>query len=114
MKNNTAWQEAWQTLKEKYNHAHEISERIVKMRNDHARRVCKEAGLDPTLLGIHPHNAMCSFHSGQPWPGVNYSKVRLCQRILDTEFQSSRIVDRYYNRLWNELMVPLGCVKADV
>jgi len=38
--------------------------------------LCREAGLDPTLLGIHPHNAMVSFDQGRPWSGVNYKKVR--------------------------------------
>lgn len=72
---------------------------IAKMRNDHARQLCKDAGLDPQLLGIHPHNAMCSFHDGKPWPNVNYSKVRACIRELNREFEASAILDRLYKRL---------------
>lgn len=72
---------------------------IARMRNNHARQLCKEAGLDPALLGIHPHNAMVSFSYGKPWPNVNYSKVRACLRELDRQWEAGRILDKLYKRL---------------
>lgn len=86
---------AWKAQHEKLQ---AIADRIQKMRNDRARRLCAEAGLCPDLLGIHPHNAMVSFKLGKPWPNVNYSKVRACQRVLDHEFDASRVVDRWASR----------------
>lgn len=59
------------------------------------RSMARAAGLDPQLLGIHPHNAMCSLHYGKPWPEVDY---RICKR-LDWEqkqgfaFRGYRIAD---------------------
>jgi len=76
----------------------ERADRIGRMVNDRARQVASEAGLDPNLLGIHPHNAMCAFNAGRPWKGVNYSKVRLCMRLLRMEFNAHRIVDAWYSR----------------
>lgn len=80
-----------------------ISDRIIEMRRQRARKVCAEAGLDPDLLGIHPHNAMCSYEAGKPWPGINYSKVRLCLRIQRSMWDSSRIVERFYARAIKEM-----------
>ena len=99
----------WQRL---YGAAHQRAERIAQMRNDRARRACAEAGLSPDLLGIHPHNAMCDFRSGRPWPGVNYSKVRFCLRLCNLQWEGFRILERYNTRIWNRLMVPVGAPAA--
>jgi hypothetical protein len=74
-------------------------ERIARMRNNRARQLCREAGLDPNLLGIHPHNAMCSFHDGKPWPEVNYSKCRATIWMLKREFEPMHVLDKLYKRL---------------
>lgn len=89
----------WKTRYTKYR---EIAERICRMRTARARTACREAGLDPTLLGIHPHNAMIDFRAGKPWPGVDYSKVRLCLRLLDRLDEGARIVDRWDDRVRRE------------
>ena len=87
--------------KEKYLYMHAIAERIDKMRTERARRLCLEAGLDPGALGVHPHNAMAAFSSGHPWPGVNYSKVRACLRMLKLCFEGYDIVRRWDARVRN-------------
>ena len=60
----------------------DLADKISAMRANRARKACIDAGLDGNLLGIHPHNAMVSRHHGKPWPNVDYSKVRLCLRIM--------------------------------
>jgi hypothetical protein len=108
----TQWQlnlREWQRL---YGVARDRAERITKMRYERARQACAAAGLDPGLLGVHPHNAMVSYSYGKPWPGVNYSLVRRCLWLMKTAYESSRILERYNTRLWNRLMYPLGACKA--
>lgn len=83
----------------RYTRLRTIAERVQRMRNDRARQACRDAGLDPNLLGIHPHNAMCAYNAGKPWRDVNYSKVRLCLRLLRTEFEASEIVSRWDRRV---------------
>lgn len=95
----------FQEWKAKYARYSEIAHRIRVMRNQRARQVCRDAGLDPNLLGIHPHNAMCGWHAGRPWPGVDYSKVRLCMRLLNSEFDAHRIVDEWTNRVWPSVII---------
>lgn len=68
-----------------------------------ARKACRDAGLDPNLLGIHPHNAMCGYQAGKPWPGVDYSKVRLCLRLIEESWGASRLADRIINRAWERI-----------
>ena len=64
------------------------------------RTLSSEAGLEPKLLGIHPHNAMVSATHGKPWADVNYSKVR---KILWLErnrlWEAHRIIDKLYKRI---------------
>lgn len=90
------------TWSAKYRRLQDIADRIVAMRLERARRLCAEAGLDPTLLGIHPHNAMVSFRAGQPWRGVDYSKVRACLRMQELAFEPNRIVDAWDRRVRKE------------
>lgn len=78
----------------RYRRMQAIADRVAASRIRRARRLCKAAGLDPSLLGIHPHNAMCSLEAGKPWPGVNYSKVRACMRLLNMP-SPSQIVHRW-------------------
>lgn len=73
-----------------------VAESIARSRNDRARKLCFEAGLDGNLLGIHPHNAMVDYHAGRPWRGVNYSLVRQCIRVRESQWDGKRIVDRIY------------------
>jgi hypothetical protein len=83
----------------KYSRMSAIADRCRSMRNDRARKLCAESGLDPTLLGIHPHNAMHSLRDGNPWPRIDYSKVRACLRELAHEFDAARIVDAWDKRV---------------
>ena len=76
-----------------------IANRVSAARGRRARKACAEAGLDPNLLGIHPNNAMVSYHAGNPWRDIDYSKVRLCLRILRTQYEAARIVTRWDRRV---------------
>ena len=82
-----------------YNQLRRRCDAIAKIRNDRARQLCADAGLDPTLLGIHPHNAQCSYEYGKPWPDVDYHKVRECLHEIDRQWDAARILDRLYARL---------------
>ena len=86
----------------KYQIARERADRISNAVNSRARKACQDAGLDPNLLGIHPHNAMVSYNAGKPWPEVDYSKVRLCLRLLDKQFDAGRILDRWTSKMTRE------------
>ena len=87
----------------RYTEAAERAERISKAIIQRARKAAQDAGLDPELLGIHPHNAMVSFNQGRPWPNVDYSKVRLCLRLIERSYVPSSIVDRWCKRIYKEL-----------
>ena len=63
--------------------------------NDLARRISADAGLDPGLLGIHPHNAMVAYHAGQPWDGVDYNRVQAVQDLLRHEYDANRMVNAF-------------------
>lgn len=76
-----------------------IADSIYVSRIERAREACRLAGLDPNLLGIHPHNAMCAYTQGQSWQDVNYHYVRLCLRMLKSATEGHRIVDRWLNRV---------------
>ena len=71
---------------------------LDKLMTENARTLCREAGLDPSLLGIHPHNAMVGLHYGKPWPEVNYSKCRACIRKMERSGIPSRLLDSLYKR----------------
>lgn len=95
-------QQAFEQWKEQYGTMKDRAERITLMILNSARQATKEAGLDPSLLGIHPHNAMCSFKQGKPWPEVNYSKCRLALRLIEKSYQPNSIVDQWSKRVWKE------------
>ena len=88
--------EEWST---KYARLRAIADRVIQMRTDRARLVCKQSGLDPSLLGIHPHNAMCSWNSGHPWPGIDYKLVRKCLWLLNTAYEASKVVTKWDRRV---------------
>ena len=88
----------------KLNRYSDIARRIASMRNDRARELCRRAGLSPDLLGIHPHNAMCGYNAGQPWPNVDYKLVRQCLRLLRLQWQADEIVAKWYHRTRNEYL----------
>ena len=89
----------WQELhKEVRTRAENISQSIIKR----CRKLSLEAGLDPGLLGIHPHNAMVSLHYGKPWPGVDYSKVRKIQWLLnERQWRGYELAEKISSRAWN-------------
>lgn len=70
------WREAIKTLKQRV-------EKLERRYTLQAQKLCKEAGLDPNLLGIHPHNAMVSYEEGKPWKNIDYKKVKKCLYILN-------------------------------
>jgi len=85
-----------------YSEAKKHANNIVKMRLARMRQLCADAGLDPTLLGIHPHNAMCAYHAGKPWKGVDYSLVRKILWMDRHLYDANRILDRYAARRTQE------------
>ena len=92
----TEWQE-------RYTLARERAERTSRMILDRARTCAFRAGLDPHLLGIHPHNAMVSFNSGNPWPGVDYHLVRKCLWLQKRAWEPTRLAEAYGSRLWSQV-----------
>lgn len=87
----------------RYQNAMERADRISKEIITRAKKAALDAGLDPNLLGIHPHNAMCSFNQGHPWPNVDYSKVRLCLRLIERSYVPSSIVSRWCDRVHEQM-----------
>lgn len=85
--------------KNKYRAYRSIADSIYKSRITRAREVCRQAGLDPELLGIHPHNAMIAYELGTPWQDVDYHYVRLCIRLLESASEGHHIVDRWLSRV---------------
>jgi len=73
-----------------------------------ARAECAAAGLDPGLLGIHPHNATVSRSYGHPWPGVDYRKVRRTIWLSERANEPGRIVSRILDRLWPDVARGMG------
>lgn len=94
-----SWKQRFQHWLRCYNRRMKWAERFAKACNNLARKLAKEAGLDPNLLGIHPHNAMVCYNAGRPWQGVDYDKVKEVVRLLDREWEANRIVDRWDKRV---------------
>lgn len=90
----------WQSLATSL---HARADRLTHAIVSDARRTCHAAGLDPTLLGIHPHNAMVSLHYGKPWPEVNYALCRKTLWLIERSYEPSRIVDRILGRAFARL-----------
>lgn len=90
----------WQT---KTRRADAIAERTSKMIIERARKACIAAGLSGDLLGIHPHNAMCSFNVGKPWPNIDYSLVRKSLYLQKKSFEPGDIARKLSKRIWSEI-----------
>ena len=60
-----------------------------------ARRVARQAGLDPSMPFLHAHNALVSFHYGHPWPEVDYDLVRKVRWLEDRSWRPYRLLERW-------------------
>lgn len=78
--------------KEGYNRLKSHAEAMARIFNDLARKISADAGLDPNLLGIHPHNAMCGLAYGNPWREVDYNRCQAIVDLLAHEFDAHRMV----------------------
>ena len=70
---------------------HRITKSLDRAITAMARMATKSAGLDPTLLGIHPHNAKVGQSSGKPWAGVDYDFVDFAQFLVRLSWLPGRI-----------------------
>jgi len=84
---------------QRYSKLKGIADRVHAMIRDRAVKACKQAGLCPDLLGIHPHNAMVSYESGKPWAEVDYQYCRLTLHLLDKQFEPYHIVSKWDKRV---------------
>ena len=83
-----------------------LKERAKTCRNqiiDRMRETALQAGLDPQIAGLHAHNAMCSFHSGHPWPECDYSLVRRVLWLEEQSFVPERLAARIIERAWQRV-----------
>jgi hypothetical protein len=65
------------------------------MNVERQRKLCKAAGLDPSLIGIHPHNAMVAYNAGKPWTNINYDLVRKIVWMQSHQWDSFRILEQW-------------------
>ena len=104
--------EAWQTFARSVDVR---ADRVARQIMESARKATREAGLDAGIIGIHLHNAWCAFEAGQPWPEVNYRKVRLARRLVERSFKphqiASRVTGRAYARLAQRYGMPFTEVR---
>lgn len=111
----STWTQDFNAWRERANANTARAKRIADAIRDRARALSAEAGLDPNLLGIHPHNAMVSYSAGHPWAGVDYAKVRRVLWLIDRAFEPTRVADRLNARLWNRMLAERhGCAAAIV
>ena len=90
-----------QQWQREYGRRREMVERFQKLVNARARKLAREAGLDPSIAGLHAHNALVSLEYGQPWPEVDYRKARKVNWLLsDYIWRASRVLERWSNRVW--------------
>jgi hypothetical protein len=111
---NDEWSRNYTMLK----HYADMMSGIMK---DLARKISGDAGLDPTLLGVHPHNAMCAYAGGQPWPNVDYNRVMVVMDLLNHQFDAQRTVDAFDKAVrlnphsrWLEKHQPVKLLDANV
>ena len=79
----------------------EIADRYNRAVVARMRSIARAAGLDPTIPGLHAHNAMCCLHDGRPWRGVDYSLVRQVLWLeRDVEWRAHDLVDRWSARTY--------------
>lgn len=83
------------------------AERLNQSVINEARDLSRRAGLSPDLLGIHPHNAWCSYQDGRPWPEVDYTLVRrILWLVNEKQFEPTRLADRIISRLIARVVWP--------
>jgi hypothetical protein len=90
----------YQEWSDRVSAARNRADRVLMLMRTRWLKVIEEAGLDPSCGAIHTHNSMVSFDSGDPWPGVDYSKVRYARRLEQLMLAPGRIVDRYAQRTY--------------
>ena len=100
-KNWTADFQAWQERARKVT---DCANRTRDMIIQRAKAECAAAGLSSDLLGIHPHNAMCSYNAGKPWPGVDYAKVRRTLWLIRKAWEPGRKADAINARSFEALI----------
>lgn len=81
--------------KETYLKLDDLRNQWQRVINDQARKLSADAGLDPNLLGVHPHNAMVAYNAGNPWPNVDYDRVKMVQKLLEIQFDTSRCIEKW-------------------
>lgn len=87
----------WNELCVQYAALRIVADATAAELTDKAREACKRAGLDPGLLGIHPHNAMVSYDAGHPWVGIDYGQVRLCLYLIEVSYGPHRELARWWS-----------------
>ena len=91
-----------------YQDMHERADRVRAM--IHARAIAAYCAAFGVRSGPGSHLDMCVIHNsllaheqGQPWPEVNYSKMRLAARLCEHSFEPARIVSRWFQRKSHEV-----------
>lgn len=84
-------------ISEQLRKAQAIAERVRMMRWRRANAASIKANLGG--LGCQLHNSLVALHYGEPWREVDYHYARLANHLLETSFEPSRIIDRYYSRM---------------
>jgi hypothetical protein len=86
---------------------HQRADRVRAMLLDRARQTAAKAGLDPTILGVHVHNALVSAEYGTPWRGVDYALVRKARWLMDDRAaRPGRLAEAAIARLWRRVQFP--------
>lgn len=80
--------------------ARAIADRIRAMRYKRATAASVAAGLGE--IGCQLHNCLVSADYGRPWREIDYHYARKAKWLLDTSFEPSRIIDRFYSRIVRE------------
>jgi hypothetical protein len=93
--------EEWRT---QYSALKNRADRVSNMITERAREACKQAGLCGDLLGIHPHNAMCSYEAGKPWPEVDYHYCRLSLHLQEKSYEPYRILEQWHQKAWERVI----------
>lgn len=101
----SSYKEKYDALTKTYRALEGRADRYREMVQARIRQTALEAGIDPSMYTLHANNAMCSFNSGHPWPGVNYSLVRKVRWLERTKlFAAHEVVHRYYLRKSQQIM----------
>lgn len=81
-----------------YQNARNRVERITQSRIARFRKMCSDAGLGGEYCSLLLHNAMVSYHKGEPWQGIDYSKARKAQRFERTIHAAYHVLDRWCDK----------------